>query len=67
MDKVRSEWAKVPSTVKVIIYSGISVLLGQTGSDLLKIESWFVPYATAILTIVVNVVSYLILREKGNG
>ena len=67
MEKIRSLWAKVPSAIQVIIYSGVSVLLGQGITDLAKIQAWFVPYAIAILTIGVNLVAYLILREKSNG
>jgi len=67
MDKIRGEWAKLPGPIKVIIYSGVSVLLGQVITDLAKIESWFVPYATGIITVLVNITAYLILREKKNG
>ena len=64
MDKIRSVWAKVPSAIQVIIYSGVSVLLGQGITDLAKVQSWFVPYAIVILTVGVNVISYLVLRQK---
>lgn len=67
MDKIRSAWAKVPSAIQVIIYSGVSVFIGQILADIAKIEAIWVPYVTIVLTVCVNLVSYLILREKQNG
>jgi hypothetical protein len=54
----------LPGAVQVIIYSGVSVLLGQGVADLTKIQTMWAPYLITILTIGINITGYLILHQK---
>jgi hypothetical protein len=74
MDKVKNVWQAfkarfnaLPSTLKVIIYSGGSVFLGQIITDLSQIPDWWSVYVTIFATMGSNVLAYLILREKESG
>jgi len=68
MEKIRDAFNSLPSTVKVIIYSGLSNLLGMllvfTNGE--AEFDWRKLLAVVIGTLI-NVVAYLILREKENG
>lgn len=74
MEKIKAIWQSfkdwfnaLPSTLKVIIYSGGSVFAGQIITDLSQVPDWWAVYVTILATVGSNILAYLILREKENG
>ncbi len=68
MDKVRNAFNALPSTLKVILYSGLSSLLGVLLVFTNGEESFdWRKLLAVVITTAINVVAYLILREKESG
>lgn len=67
MEKIRAWFNALPPTLKVIIYSGFSVFIGQIITDLSQVTEWWAVYITIVATMGTNILTYLILREKGQG
>lgn len=68
METIRQSFNELPGTVKVILYSGISQMLGV----LLVMVNDATPFDWRKLVAIplgvgINIVAYLILREKNNG
>jgi len=74
MEKIKSIWQgfkdwfnNLPSAVKVIIYSSMSAVFAQIGTDIAQIDAFWKAYVVIGLTVATNITAYLILREKENG
>ena len=68
MDKIRTSFNELPGTVKVLIYAGISQALGIVVVNLNNLQSldWRAVIAV-LIGIIINILGYLVLREKDNG
>lgn len=66
MHKIRQAFDSLPSEVKVLIYSGVSSFLAKLVADLQSGAAidWR-QYAIVPLTMAINVLAYLALKEKG--
>ena len=68
MDKVRAKFNSVPSWMKVLIYAGVSQALGVILVNLSSVQDFdWRAVASALIGIVVNILAYLILKEKNEG
>jgi len=64
LTKIREWWASLPATVRVMIYSGMSVFLSTLTVDLTNIDKMWAKYALIGIAVIYNIIGYLILREK---
>lgn len=65
MDKIRTKFDSLPSQVKIIIYSGGSVLIGKLISDLSTgVTIDWRQYLIIPLTVGANLVAYQLLKLK---
>lgn len=64
---IKTKFNSLPGPVKVIIYSGVSLLLGQVVTDLAQVQAWWSVYITMFVTMGINLIAYLLLQEKAQG
>ena len=64
MKNIKNKFNSLPSAVKVIIYSGISVTLAVLSADIVGESSFnWREYAIVPVTMLINLVAYLNLKE----
>lgn len=61
---IKDKFNVLPSVIKVAIYSGVSLLLGVLLLDIQGDAFNWREYAEIPVTMAINIVAYLILREK---
>lgn len=64
LSDIKASFNGLPSAVKVIIYSGISVFLATLVEDLTLLDTVVSKYLVVALAIPINLVAYLLLNEK---
>lgn len=68
MDKIRTWFNNLPGTAKVIIYTGISQALGIVLLNINNASAFdWRGVISSLVGILINILAYLVLREKGQG
>ena len=66
LENTRQGFDKIPTPAKIIIYSGIAVVVTTLTSDLEGISGWWVKYLSIGLGIIANLIAWLLLSLKND-
>ena len=65
LQTTRQGFDKIPTPAKIIIYSGIAVVVTTLTADLEVLTGWWVKYLSIGLGIIANLIAWLLLSLKG--
>lgn len=54
----------IPTPVKIIVYSGLSLLVAKATLDLEALNGWYAPYLAIIAGVATNLIAWKILSLK---
>jgi hypothetical protein len=61
---VRVSFDKLPTPVKIIVYGGVTSIFVLLINDIDALGAWWGNYATIILGVLVNILSWLVLNLR---
>lgn len=64
LQATRTWFDGIPTPVKIIFYSGISLLVAKATYDIEALDGWYVEYLAIIMGIITNLVAWKILSLK---
>lgn len=64
LNKVRVGFDKVPTPVKIIFYSGLSLLVAKATYDIGTLDGWYVEYLAIVAGVITNLVAWKLLSLK---
>lgn len=64
LNKTRVWFDSVPTPVKIIFYSGISLLVAKATYDIEALDGWYAEYVAITLGIITNLLAWKLLSLK---
>ncbi len=64
MDKVRNWFDGIPTPVKIIFYSGLSLAVAALVADVSALEGWYTTYVVIGAGVVTNLLAWRLLKLK---
>lgn len=64
LQTTRTGFGKLPTPVRIIIYSGVALIVATLVNDLEALSGWWVKYLSIGLGIIANLLTWLLLSLK---
>jgi hypothetical protein len=64
LESTRQGFDKIPTPAKIIVYSGIALIVATLVQDIEAIEGIWVKYLSIVLGIITNLLTWLLLSLK---
>lgn len=64
VNAVRGWFDGIPTPVKIIFYSGLSLLVAKATYDIQALNGWYVEYLAIIAGVLANLVAWKVLQLK---
>ncbi len=64
LESTRQGFDKIPTPAKIIVYSGIALIVATLVQDIEAIEGVWVKYLSIVLGIITNLLTWLLLSLK---
>lgn len=65
VNRTRVWFDSIPTPVKIIFYSGLSLLVAKATYDLESLDGWYVEYLAIGVGVITNLVAWKVLQLKG--
>lgn len=64
LESTRQGFDKIPTPAKIIVYSGIALVVATLVNDLEALSGWWVKYLSILLGIITNLLTWVLLSLK---